>query len=138
MKTLVRGILLTGVLAMGAGSFLVAQPTTNSPTDQWYRAKFGHPSPAEQARIDEYQASTAYREEAPAASPGSVHLWLDQWYRAKFGHPSPAEQARINEYQSSTAYREQATAPSAASVQLWLDQWYRAKFGHPSPAETGR
>ena len=51
MKQLTRSILFTGILAMASSSLMVAQ-TSASWSEQWYRAKYGRPSPLEEARLN--------------------------------------------------------------------------------------
>ena len=56
MKPSIKAIILTAVFTMGASSLAVAQPTTWA--EQWYRAKFGRPSPTEEARLNAAKQST--------------------------------------------------------------------------------
>lgn len=58
MKPSIKAIMLTVVFSMGASSLLVAQPS-NSRFEQWYRAKYGRPSPTEQARLDSAKQTAA-------------------------------------------------------------------------------
>ncbi len=94
MKPFVRNIMFTGVLAMAASSMAVAQ-SSNNWSEQWYRAKYGRPSPTEEARVKAEQANTAYREEAPLQAAVAANSWFEGWYRAKYGRPSPTEEARL-------------------------------------------
>ena len=96
-----RSIIFTAVLAMVASTSMVAQ--ANSWSEQWYRAKFGRPSPTEEARIETEQASTAYREVTPTQAVVPANAWFEGWYRAKFGRPSPTEEARLNAAKQTTA-----------------------------------
>ena len=64
MKPIARNIVFTGVLAMAASSMAVAQ-TSSSWFEQRHRAKYGRPSPTEQARLTADEANTAYRAETP-------------------------------------------------------------------------
>ncbi len=57
MKTFVRSILFSGALVMGANALMAE--TSNAWLDQWYRAKFGRPSPTEEARLKAEAANTA-------------------------------------------------------------------------------
>ena len=50
MKSSIKAIILTAVFTMGASSLAVGQPNTWA--EQWYRAKFGRPSPTEEARLN--------------------------------------------------------------------------------------
>ncbi len=136
MKSSTRGILFTAVLAMVASTSMVAQ--SNSWSEQWYRAKYGRPSPTEEARIQAQQATTAYREAKPSPTAVPVNTWFEGWYRAKYGRPSPTEEARLQAVESNTAYREAAPTKSAAPVNTWFEGWYRAKYGRPSPSEEAR
>ena len=132
MKPFARNMMFTGVLAMAAGSIAVAQ-TSSGQFEQWYRAKYGRPSPTEVARVAAEQENTAYREEAPRLVAAPMNTWFEGWYRAKYGRPSPSEEARIQAEQANTAYREETPTKAAAPANNWYEGWYRAKFGRPSP-----
>jgi len=131
-----RSIFFTAVLAMVATTSMVAQ--SNSWSEQWYRAKFGRPSPTEEARIQAAQENTAYREVTPAQTAVPSNAWFEGWYRAKFGRPSPTEEARIQTEQANTAYREVTPTQAVTPTNAWFEGWYRAKFGRPSPTEEAR
>ena len=82
--------------AMFAAASL-AQPS-NTWLEQWFKAKFGRYTAAEEARQRGQQIETAYREEArsqaaPAPSAYRTNEHLEQWYKAKFGRNSPMEEA---------------------------------------------
>src|ERR1017187_5367372 len=66
MKPFVRSILFTGILAIVAISSMVAQ-TSNAGFEQWYRAKYGRPSPTEEARLETMQVNSASPETTPPA-----------------------------------------------------------------------
>lgn len=134
MKPFVRNVMFTGMLAVAASSMAVAQ-TSSSWFEQWYRAKYGRPSPTEAARSAAEQENTAYREETPREVAVPANTWYEGWYRAKFGRPSPAEEARIQAEQSNTAYREEKAVQVPAPQNSWYEGWYHAKFGRPSPLE---
>jgi hypothetical protein len=51
MKPRIKSILLAAIFTMSASAIVVAQPT-NSRFEEWYRAKYGHPSPTEEARLN--------------------------------------------------------------------------------------
>ena len=113
MRLFTRSIVITGVLAIGTTTLMVAQTTkeqnsadrkatpaqaaapTNARFDGWYRAKYGRPSPTEEARLQAQQANTAYREATPAQAAAPDNTRFEAWYRAKYGRPSPAEEARL-------------------------------------------
>ena len=137
MKPFIRNTMFTVVLALTAGSMAIAQ-SSNNQFDQWYRAKYGRPSPAAEARMAEEQANTAYREVSTPQSAAPANAWFEGWYRSKYGRPSPSEQARIDTEMASTAYREVPSAQTKMSTNTWYDGWYRAKFGRPSPLEQMR
>lgn len=132
MKNAIRAVLFTGAVVMSANGLMAAQ-TSNDWHDQWYRAKFGRPSPAEESRLNEERASTAFREEARhEAAPENA--WFEQWYKAKFGRNSPAEETRQRAERENTAFREEASGERRiAPANDWLDQWYRAKYGRSAP-----
>lgn len=128
MKNVLSTILFTGALVLGANGLIAAQ-TSNSWLDQWYRAKFGRPSPAEEARLNQERASTAFREESRHEGAPT-----EQLYKTKLGRNSPAEEARQRAERESTAFREEPTGKrKTAPANEWLDQWYRAKYGRPAP-----
>ena len=91
MKTLMRSILFTGSLAIGANGLFAAQ-ASNDWFEQWHRAKYGRSSPAEEARQNAERANTAFREEPTATRPANT--WLQDWYKAKYGRPYPLESGR--------------------------------------------
>jgi hypothetical protein len=112
MKLFARNILITGILAIFAGSSMIAQ-TGNSQFEQWYRAKYGRPSPTEQARLNVAQVNSASLEAAQPAVAVSANVGFDQWYRAKYGRPSPAEEARLDSAPVNSA-SQAATQPAVA------------------------
>src|SRR6266852_9152273 len=120
MKTFVKSILFTGVLVMGANGLMASQ-ASNSWLDQWYRAKYGRSSPAEEARQRAEQANTAFREETAADEVRPANAWLEQWYRAKFGRSSPMEEARQKAARANTAFREETTREVAPPANAWME-----------------
>ena len=135
MKTFARSILFAGTLVMGASGLMAAQ-TSNAWLDQWYKAKLGRPSPAEEARLKAERANTAFREETRHEGAMPSNAWFEQWYKAKFGRSSPAEEARQKAAKESTAFREEKRAePKSSPTNEWFDQWYRAKYGRPAPVK---
>ena len=121
MKTLVKGILLTAALALAASS-LSAAPTGDDRLDQYFKAKLGRHSPAEDARLQAERASTAFREEAPLRV--AVPNWNEQHLKGKLGRYSRAEEARLREV--GTAFREET--PTVADP-TYLEQYIRGKLG---------
>ena len=61
------------------------------------RAKYGRPSPTEEARIQAEQGNTAYREETPSRVAVPANTWYEGWYRAKFGRPSLSAEMRLKD-----------------------------------------
>jgi hypothetical protein len=57
MKPSIKAIILTAVFSTGASSLVIAQPN-NSWFEQWYRAKYGRPSPTEEARLNATKQAT--------------------------------------------------------------------------------
>ncbi len=99
MKSLLRTPILVGALIIN-GTALSAQSSQKSQTppatepsqnylDQFSKAKFGHYTSVEEARIRKEQESSAFREEKPA-TPEPKRAWVEIWYRAKFGHDLPS------------------------------------------------
>jgi hypothetical protein len=83
MKTFARSIIFTGAMAIGATG-LMAAPASNDWFDQWYKAKYGRSSPAEEARLKAERESTAFREE-PDREVAPARTWFEEWHRAKYG-----------------------------------------------------
>jgi hypothetical protein len=123
MKSFISSILTTGLLALVASPAIVAQ-TSNPGFEQWYRAKYGRPSPSVQARLD----VAAQQATLPVAA--STNGGFEQWYRAKYGRPSPAEEARLEALPVSAAtptampamamdsFTEPATTPTLGKSEL--------------------
>lgn len=133
MRTSVRSILLTGALVVGANALMAATAQVgNDWLDQFYKAKLGRSSPAEEARLKAERANTAFREEATVEVAGPANPWLEQFYRAKLGRNSPMEEDRLRAERENTAFREETTRESRPAND-WFEQWYRAKFGHSAP-----
>ena len=130
MKTFVRNILITGSLAIFASSSMVAQ-TSNTGFEQWYRAKYGRPSPTEQARLKTPQVVAASTEATPPTVVVSANGGFEQWYHAKYGRPSPTEEARLETQQINSASPE-APPTVAASANSGFEQRYQAQYGHQS------
>lgn len=130
MKSLIM-ISLAGFLFAGAGQ---AQ-SANAWFEQWFQAKYGRPSPMEEARRQAAKANVAFRDDvAPRTDPATAVNWQrEQWFQAKFGRPSPVEEARRKAALANTAFRDEEVAPQTSSTNWWRDQWFRAKFGRPAP-----
>ena len=109
MKSFLSSILTTGLLALVASPAMVAQ-TGNTGFEQWYRAKYGRPSPTEQTRMDVAAQQTV----VPVAA--TTNAGFEQWYRAKYGRPSPAEEARLETLQVNAA--TPAAMPPMAAVSV--------------------
>ena len=133
MKTSVKTILLTGALAMGANGLMAAQAVTASDNwlDQFYKAKLGRSSPAEEARLRAEAQNTAFREETrEVARPANP--WLEGFFKAKLGRNSPMEESRLRAEGRNTAFREETTR-EARPANNWFEQFYRAKLGRSVP-----
>ena len=110
-----------------------------SDSEQYFRAKYGRNSPAEEARQKAAQANSAWRQEALPEVAAPNDSWTEQLFRAKYGRNSPKEEARQDAAQANTAWREEATTKVIPNVS-WPEQFYRAKYGRslPSGAEEPR
>jgi hypothetical protein len=129
-----KSILLTGALLIGANALMAAQaaPASNNWVDQFYKAKLGRSSPAEEARLKAERANTAFREEITLEVAGPANPWLEQFYRAKLGRNSPMEESRLRAERANTAFREDITRePRPANT--WFEDFYKAKFGRSAP-----
>jgi hypothetical protein len=134
MKPFVKSILISSIFAIVANTAIVAQ-TSNGWFEQWYRAKYGRPSPTEQARLDTQQANAASPEATRPPVAVSTNAGFEQWYRAKFGRPSPTEEARLEAQQVNSASPEATPSTVAVSADGGFEQRYQAKYGHPSLTE---
>jgi hypothetical protein len=134
-KFSIGGILFFGILALNAGNALVAQ-TNSSWAEQWYRAKYGRPSPTEQAQLDARSYSSAPRTVATSAIRIRANRWPEQFYQAKHGRPTPREDARLREANLGRA--AVMTSDARVPVENRFESWYRGKFGRPSPMQESR
>lgn len=83
MKPSIKAIILTAIFAMGANSLLVAQPA-NTWAERWYRAKFGRPSPTEQARNETAKPAATLNGTAEQYSALANHYFSqEQIYKQK-------------------------------------------------------
>lgn len=84
MKPSIKAIILTTVFTIGASSVAVAQSSTYA--EQLYRAKFGRPSPTEEARLNAAKQttskSTATASNVPAAPTNDQRAALDKCMKA--------------------------------------------------------
>lgn len=69
MRLFTRSILITGVLAIGTTTLMVAQTTQ--------------------------EKNTADRKATSVQAATPPNPWFEGWYRAKYGRPSPQEEARL-------------------------------------------
>lgn len=67
MKPSITAIIISAIFTMGANSLAVAQPSTWA--EQWYRAKFGRPSPTEEARLN---AAKQTRSKSTGTAPNDL------------------------------------------------------------------
>jgi hypothetical protein len=137
MKPFVRIILFGSALFIGANVSMAAQAGATW-EEQWFRVKFGRPSPAEEARRNAEQANIAFREEPAPKVRAKAPNWMEQHYRGKYGRSSPLEEARLKADQANVAFREETTPQAAPSVTNWIEQHYRGKYGRSSPMEETR
>jgi hypothetical protein len=135
MKTSVKSILFTGIVAIIATGSMFAQSSNNG-FEQLYRAKFGRPSPTELARLSSQPINAASLDAKPFLTAESANSGFAQWYRAKVGRPSPAEEIRLKSSQVNPTLPE-VTQP-AVSADGGFEQRYQAKIGRPSPIEETR
>ena len=124
MKRIVNSILLTGALALGV-SGLMAE--SNNFSEQWYKRKYGRPSPAEEARLKAERESTAFREESATAEPVKRN-WIEDYFKAKLNRNTPAEEKRLKDERESSAFREEPTR-EPTPIRTRFDEWYHKKYG---------
>jgi len=125
MKLQAKSILFTFIVAMSS-NLLIAQPGNNF-AEQWYRAKYGRPLPAEQARIDAAQKHEASRSES-AAVLGAYHAkaWSEVFFEAKYGRPTPRKEASLRE---ANLGRDALMTSKLAPADDRFENWFRAKSG---------
>jgi hypothetical protein len=126
-KVSFAAVLLAGVA--------LAQPNTTW-SEQWFKAKIGHSSPAEAARVKAEAQNTAYREQSTTDSNrlgDAPSSWSDEWFRAKHGRYSPAEDARRNGAAANTAYRDDENI-SSPDRNAWTRELMKSKYGRDLPS----
>jgi hypothetical protein len=126
MKHFVNSILLTSALALGVNG-LMAAPVSNDWFEQWYKTRYGRPSPTEEARLKAERENTAFREETRHIAPARQN-WIEDLFRAKLGRNTPAEEERLKAERESSAFREEP-ARETAPANTWFEEWYRTKYG---------
>ena len=129
MKTL--GITLLGAIAF---TISVDGSTAAPASDRWaeklFEAKFGRPSPHEEARGKAELENTAFREELAAEKQSFSAKRIEEYFKAKFGRSLPSEEARRKGELENTAFREEAPNAERAAARLnWTEQYSRAKWG---------
>ena len=137
MKTSGGSILFTSILAIIATGSLFAQ-TSNDGVEQWDRAKFGRPSPTEQARMNSQSVNATSPDATPLFKAESANTGFEQRYRAKVGRPSQAEEARLDSAQANSVLPGVTKAVDTVSVDGGVNQNDQAKYGLPSPREEAR
>ena len=130
MKAFVNSILITGILDITASTSLFAQ-TSNAGFEQWYRAKYGRPSPIAQTTLKTPQVSTS----AETTQPTVAVTEFEHWYRAKYGRPAPTKQAFATVAQIAPATPE--AKPSMIPMSA-LEQAAKTPAEHQRLAQTYR
>ena len=108
--------------------------SSNTWFEQWFKAKFGHSSPAQEARTRAEAANTAYREDTTATGQTSIparQALFEQWFKAKYGRNSPAEEARRKAELANTAFRDDPSASHDRDG--WTREFVKAKYGRDLP-----
>jgi hypothetical protein len=125
MNTFVRSIVLAAGCMTGVTALMAQKPTQ---FDQWYRAKFGHPSASEAARIRAEADNGAYRAEKDDQKPLPAPLsYTDQYMERKQGHYTPSTEAQLRQERESSAYR--ADSQPTQQPEAYIDTWLRVKQG---------
>ena len=97
-----------------------------------FKAKYGRNTPAEEKRLSQEKASTAYRDATPPQGETKpTDKWAEQRHRAKLGRATPAEEAKINAEKANTAYREVKTPPA----DRWQESYFETKYGRSAPSK---
>lgn len=134
MKTSAKSILFSGILAIIATGSMFAQ-TTNSGFEARYRAKFGRPSPTEQARLNAQAVNAASPQAALAVNAVAANNGgFEARYRAKVGRPSPTEEARLNSEQGNSVVAGAAKPAVAVAIVGGSEQSGQARV---DPAAKG-
>ena len=128
MKFFAKSILFTFIVAMSS-SLLTAQPNNNL-AEQWYRTRYGRPSPAEQARIDAAVKHVATRPVSiPVLGANHANAWSEELFQLKYGRPTPRNEARLRE---ANAGRDMLMTSQLAPANDRFENWFRAKSGRAS------
>jgi len=133
MKSSVRSTAFTAILVILTTGSMFAQ-TSNVGFEQWYRARYGRPSPTEQARLNSQPSNTASPDATPLLAAQPANSGFEQWYRAKVGRPSPAEEARLHSQPLNSVLPAATQSAVAVSGDAGSEQRYQSKYGRPSPA----
>ena len=126
MRRLAKASLATALLAGAA----LAEPS-NSWSEQWFRAKFGHSSPVEEARMKAEAANTAYREDTTTVDGGVTKPQpypFEQVFKAKYGRYSPIEENRRTAETANTAFRDDPST-GVHDQHGWTHDFVKAKYG---------
>jgi len=126
MKTFLKGVVIAAGLSLGTGGLLAAT-TGNDWAEQFFKAKMGRSTPAEEARLRAEGANAAFRvEETSVAAPN----WIEQFFKAKLGRYTRGEEARMRELE---AFREET--PAGYTVPTWAEELFKAKLGRDVPGK---
>ena len=95
--------------------------------EQWHKAKFGQPTPAQQAQARADSANSAWRQAPTAVDPAAARQWAnEQRFMSKYGRHTPSEEARQNAAMGNSAFR---AAPSGPLENTWSRDYMKANLG---------
>jgi len=137
MKSSLKSVLFTSALAIITINTLFAQ-SSNVGFEQWHRAKFGRPSPSEQARLNTQPVNAPSANAAAVMSAESANSGFEQRYRMKTGRPTPAIEASLMSQQPGPADSSAAQPAIAVTIDSGFERRYEAKYGRLSPTEEAR
>jgi len=129
MKTFLKRMIIAAGWTLGANALLAAS-LANDWTEQYFKAKTGRYTPAEEARQRDARANVAFREDALSVAAPS---WFEQYYKAKVGRFTQAEEARLEQLKANSAYREEP--PVGFIAPTWAEQLFKTKLGRAMPGK---
>lgn len=95
MKVFMKSVFAMGVVAFGVTTLAAAD---NDSFEQRYKAKYGRPSPSEEARQRAEEGSSASRQETSATTSTASHnTWINDHHRGKYGRSTAYEERERGE-----------------------------------------
>lgn len=92
MKAFVKCVLAAGVFALGTTSLIA-----DDSFEDRYKAKYGRPSPSQDAQQRAEENSSASRQEVSAPSGPVQNTWINDHHRGKYGRSTAYEERERGE-----------------------------------------